>query len=353
MKDIDPYPAKLRDVGEFGFIDHVRRRFGGPVNPGETGIGDDAAVLPLRAGKVALSTDMLVEGTHFDLRYFRPEEVGWRALMANLSDLAAMGASPLGYLVSLAAPPDTPVRLLDKIFQGMARAGRPSGIRLLGGDTCRGDRIVLSLTVVGKIVRGRPVLRSGARPGDLLFVTGEPGWSYLGLRLLSSGRPEHPAGWRREAMRRHLLPEARLKEGAAAARCGAVSAMIDVSDGILSDLDHLLKEERMGAVLDERAFRLSGRFRKAAAELGEDPAIAFLSGGEDYELLMTVRPHRYGAFKRAGRSFPSGVIPIGMVTRDPGVRLRRADGSWVETALLPRGFSHFAASRRKTGRGRR
>ena len=353
MKDIDPYPAKLRDVGEFGFIDHVRRRFGGPVNPGETGIGDDAAVLPLRAGKVALSTDMLVEGTHFDLRYFRPEEVGWRALMANLSDLAAMGASPLGYLVSLAAPPDTPVRLLDKIFQGMARAGRPSGIRLLGGDTCRGDRIVLSLTVVGKIVRGRPVLRRGARPGDLLFVTGEPGWSYLGLRLLSSGRPEHPAGWRREAMRRHLLPEARLKEGAAAARCGAVSAMIDVSDGILSDLDHLLEGERMGAVLDERAFRFSGMFRKAVAELGEDPAIAFLSGGEDYELLMTVRPQRYDAFRRAGRTFPARVIPIGMVTRAPGVRLRRADGSWVETALLPRGFSHFAASRRKTGRGRR
>jgi thiamine-monophosphate kinase len=341
VKRKDPSPGCLRDLGEFGFIEHVKRRFGGPVRAGEIGIGDDAAVLRASPGNVVLSTDLLVEGTHFDFRYFLPEELGWRALMANLSDLSAMGASPVCYLVALAAPPETPVRLLDGIFRGMTNAGRSSGIRLMGGDTCRSENLVLCLTVMGKVSPGKAVPRAGARPGDLLFVTGEPGWSRLGLRLLSGGRPRDPKGWRREAMRRHLMPVARWREGAAAARCGAVSAMIDLSDGLLPDLSHLLDRGGMGAALDEKAFRLSARFRKAAAELEEDPVEAFLAGGEDYELLMSVRPHRYEAFRRAARRFPAGAHPIGMVTKKTGIRVRRADGSWMKETRLPRGFVHF------------
>jgi thiamine-monophosphate kinase len=338
----DPSPGRLRDLGEFGFIEHVKRRFGGPARPGEIGIGDDGAVLRSPPGKVVLSTDLLVEGTHFDLRYFLPQELGWRALMANLSDLAAMGASPVCYLVALAAPPDTPLPLLDGVFRGMSSAARLSGIRLVGGDTCRGERIVLSLTVMGKVASRRVVRRTGARPGDLLFVTGEPGWSRLGLRLLSGGRPRDPKGWRGEAMRRHLCPVARWREGMMAARCGAVSAMIDLSDGLLPDLSHLLERGGIGAVLDERAFRISARFRKAASELREDPVAAYLAGGEDYELLMSVRPHRYEAFRRAARRFPAGAVPIGMVTNRAGIRVRRSDGTWWEGTDLPRGFSHFS-----------
>ena len=336
-----PLRGLLRDLGESGFIDHVRRRFGGPVRPGELGIGDDAAVLPARGGKLVLTADMLLEGVHFDLRYFRPEEVGWRALMANLSDLAAMGASPDCYLVSVAAPPDTPLALLTGIFRGMAKAARPSGTRLMGGDTCRGERLVLSLALVGRIRRGREIRRGAARPGDFLYLTGEPGWSFLGLRLLSRGRPKAPRGWRRQAMRSHLTPVARLQEGIAAARSGAVSAMIDVSDGVLPDLRRMLGESGGGALLDERAFRLSKRFREAASSLGEDPVSAFLAGGEDYELLMAVRSGRFAAFRRAARSFPARVFPIGVVTGRPGIRVLRADGSWMEDADLPAGFSHF------------
>jgi thiamine-monophosphate kinase len=333
----------LRDIGEFGFIDRVKRRFGGPARPGEIGIGDDAAVLPSPAGKVVLSTDLLVEGTHFDLRYFLPEELGWRALSANLSDLAAMGASPVCYLVALAAPPHATVKLLEGIFRGMARAARPSGIRLMGGDTCLGEKIVLSITVMGKVRAGRAITRTGAKPGDILFVTGEPGWSRLGLRLLSGGRPRKPSGWMRKAMRRHLEPVARCEEGAGAAGCGAVSAMIDLSDGLLPDLSHLLAPGGMGAILNEKAFRLSPGFRKAAKELGEDPMAAFLAGGEDYELLMAVRPHRHDAFLRASRKFPAGAFPIGVVTRKGGVRVHRADGSWLAGLELPSGFSHFSS----------
>lgn len=334
---------RLRDLGEFGFIDSVRRRFGGPVRPGELGIGDDAAVLPVRGGRIVLTADMLLEGVHFDLRYFRPEEIGWRALMANLSDLAAMGADPVCYLVSIAAPPDTPLSLLNGVFRGMASAARPSGIRLMGGDTCRGDRLVLSLSLVGRIRRGREVRRTGARPGDLLFVTGEPGWSRLGLRLLSAGRPRNLRGWRRRAAEAHLRPAARLVEGAAAARSGAVSAMIDLSDGVLSDLARLLEESRCGARLDERAFPISAEFRTAASALGEDPVAAFLAGGEDYELLMAVPPRRSADFRRALRAFRVPASPIGEVVRRKGVRIRRVDGTWMEGAKLPQGFSHFPA----------
>jgi len=341
--------GSLADVGEFAFIERVARRFGGELLPGEVGIGDDAALLRPPAGRLALSTDLLVEGTHFDLRYARPAELGWKALSANLSDLAAVGARPLWYLAALAAPPGTAVRDLTAFFAGMAQAAAPAGMRLVGGDTCRGDRLVVALTVAGAVSPGRMVRRRGARPGDLLYVTGAPGWSHLGFLLLRGGRPARPAGWKREAMRRHLLPAARWREGLAAAQSGAVSAMIDISDGLLADLGHLLDAAEAGAVLDERAFRLSPRFREAARALGVDPLSAFLAGGEDYELLMAVRPHRHDAFRRAARTFPAGAFPIGAVTAARGIRVRRADGSWLSGDDLPEGFSHFAPGPRARG----
>src|SRR5512135_3740583 len=292
----------LRDVGESGLIELLRRTHGGIPRPGELSIGDDAAVVRVPGGRAVLSTDLLVEGTHFSLGYFRPEEVGGRDLSANLSDLAAMGADPVCYLVALAAPPGTPVATVDAIFRGMTAAAGPSGIRLMGGDTCRGERLTLCLTVVGAVGRGKPVYRAGARPGDLLYVTGSPGWSSLGLALLRGGRPTRPSGWRREAMRAHLRPEARWREGQAAARSGAVAAMIDVSDGILADLSHLLERDGLGAVLDEESFPISRSFRVASAVLGVDPLDAFLGSGEDYELMMAVRPSRRARFLRAARS---------------------------------------------------
>lgn len=338
-------PRSLGDLGEFGFLGRVRGAFASAPRRGEVGLGDDAAVLPWAGDSLVLSADMLVEGVHFDLRYFLPEELGHRALAANLSDLAAMGADPVGYLVSLAAPPATPVARLDGIYRGMARLGRRHGARLLGGDTVRGPRLVLSLAVAGRVAPGEAVRRKGARPGDLLFATGEPGWSYLGLRLLAGGRPAALSGWRREAAARHLTPAPRLPEGRGAARCGAVAAMIDVSDGILSDLTRLLEENRCGAVLEERGFRISRRFREAAAALRVDPLRAFLAGGEDYELLMAVRPRRLPAFLRASRSFPAGAFPLGVLTRDRGIRVRRADGRWLSDEGLPRGFVHFPGRR--------
>lgn len=330
----------LRDAGEFGFIDAIRRAFGGAERPGELGIGDDAALLPVH-GRTVLSTDMLVEGTHFSLGYFRPGEIGARALSSNLSDLAAMGARPVAYLVAIAAPPDTPLDFLRSLYRGMAKAAAPAGMRLVGGDTVRGDRLTLSVTVVGETAPGKALLRTGARPGDLVVVTGEPGWSRLGLALLFRGRPARAGGWRREAMRRHLTPEARWREGIAAAGSGAVSAMIDVSDGVLADLGHLAETGPIGAQLDAAAFPMSKRFLLAAATLGEDPMAAFLSGGEDYELLMAVPPKKLDRLRRALASFRCGLAPIGRFTEAAGVVVVTPDGSRLSGTALPTGFRHF------------
>ena len=339
--------ALLRDVGESGMIELLRRRHGGAARPGEIPIGDDAAVVRIPGGRAVLSTDLLIEGTHFSFDYFLPEEAGWRALSANLSDLAAMGAAPLCYLVALAAPPDTPVSTVEAIFRGMSDAAASSGIRLMGGDTCRGDRITLCLTVVGSMKGSEPLTRAGARPGDFLYVTGAPGWSYLGLRLLRGEKSSKGSGWRRTARRAHLRPEARWREGLAAARSGAVAAMIDVSDGIRTDLSHLLERDGLGAVLTEESFPVSRSFRAASEALGVDPLDAFLAGGEDYELLMAVRPERLGRFLQSARAFPSGAALIGAVTAAPGIRVRRTDGSWIEGAALPSGFDHFPPATRR------
>jgi thiamine-monophosphate kinase len=330
----------LRDAGEFGFVESIRREFGGPDRPGELGIGDDAALLPCR-GRVVLSTDMLVEGTHFSLDYFRPVELGFRALSANLSDLAAMGAAPVAYLVAIAAPADTPLGFLRDLYRGMSQAAAPAGMRLVGGDTVRGETLALSVTVVGESAPGKAALRTGARPGDLVVVTGEPGWSRLGLSLLSRGRPARAAGWRREAMRRHLAPVARWREGIAAAASGALSAMIDVSDGVLPDLGHLVEGGALGARLDASAFPLSKPFLAAAAALGEDPLAAFLSGGEDYELLMAVSPRKLEALRRAMAPFRCGIAPIGTFTAGPGLLVRMPDGRELRADALPGGFRHF------------
>lgn len=334
-------PLRLSDLGEFGLIEALRR-VAAPPRKGERGIGDDCALLALPGGRAVVSKDLLVEGVHFDLSWFRPEELGHRAVAANLSDLAAAGAVPHAYFVGISAPPETEVSFLLSLAKGMERCARPAGLRLMGGDTVRGERLVLSVTVVGSLpARRKAMTRSGARPGDLLFVTGEPGWSRLGLALLSGGRPKRLSGWRAEAAGRHLTPEPRWREGVAAAASGAVSAAIDLSDGLLPDLAHLLEGEGLGAVLDGEAFPISPAFRRGADELGIDPAAAFLAGGEDYELLLAVPPGRLRAFQAAARSFPSGVSAVGVVTDRPGVGVRLPGGRWIEGEELPRPFVHF------------
>ena len=311
----DRPPGPPRPVDERSVIARLRARFeaparlrapGGDVPPaGETWIGDDAAVVGLASGVRALmATDLVVEGVHVDTDLSGPEDIGYKALMVTVSDFAAMGARPAYALVSLAAPPGTD---LDALGAGLAEAAEEAACVVVGGDLSESSLLVVSTAVVGVAEPGGPdpLLRSGARPGHRLFVTGPLGRSAAGLRILRSSHPEGESDERvPDLVRAHRRPVARLAEGEASRRSGA-SAAIDLSDGLLADLTHLAGASGVGVDLDAVPVA-DGASREEA-----------LSGGEDYELLVaTGAPGELvAAFASAGLALP---LPIGVCTAEIG-----------------------------------
>lgn len=273
---------QLRDVGEFGLIERIaraaRRAGAGASSDASLAMGDDAALLRVRPGEeVAVSTDARVEGVHFRWRSESPPTVGRTALVAALSDLAAMGARPLGFTWALAAPGSLALRTFDGLARGLVREAARHGCPLVGGNVTRARETSLVLTVVGAVARGR-ALRRRARLGDRVCVTGE-----LGGAALARARAE------RAGRRLRRVPVPRLREGRALARLPGVSGCIDVSDGLDADLAHLLGPGRTCAFGWERVPRPRG-FDAACRRLGLDPVRVARGGGDDYELLFAVRP---------------------------------------------------------------
>ncbi len=296
--------------GEFAAIERLRRRLPAPP-PGETWIGDDAAVLVPRPGPLVLTTDLSVAGVHADLDLIGLDDLGWRAVAGAISDLAAMGARPGGAVVAVAGPATTD---LDLLYEGVAAAAEAHGCPVVGGDLSNATELVVAVTVTGHVDGDRgPVLRSGAAPGDHLFVTGPLGAAAAGLRALQarsiagsgagSAASDGPDASLVEAHRR---PRARLVEGETARRAG-VGAMIDVSDGLVADLGHVAGASGVG-------YRLELVPVSPGATL-EDA----LGGGEDYELVMaTADPEALvGAFRRAGLR---PLLRMGMCTGDRAER---------------------------------
>ncbi len=310
---------QLRDLGEFGLIDRIERaaRSLGDARGVVIGIGDDAAVLraPPRED-VVVSTDALVEGVHFRWRTDPPRTLGRRALVAALSDLAAMGARPLGFLFALAAPPQLPVRTLDGLLAGLLQEAKAHGSPLVGGNVSRARQTSLTLTTVGAVARGRALRRSGARPGDRNCVTG-----VLGAAALARARGQRGLG----RVRRVGSP--RLAAGRALARLPQVGACIDVSDGLEADLGHLLGPSGLAAELDPAAVPRPPRFEAACARLGVDPDRLALAGGEDYELLFTVRGDT-PTVTALSRRLAVPVAEIGRVVRGPAAGAPRGGRGW-------------------------
>jgi thiamine-monophosphate kinase len=288
----DPEPAgdsTLGQIGEFGLIERVARHAAqGPAVL--LGPGDDAAVLAAPDGRVAASTDLLVEGRHFRRDWSSAYQVGRKAAAQNLADIAAMGAVGTALLVGLAAPADLPLSWARDLAAGLADEAALVGASVAGGDTVRADTLLLAVTALGDLQGRAPVLRSGARPGEQVAFAGELGWSACGLDLLLRGL-DGP----KLALARHASPQPPYAQGPAAALAGATS-MLDVSDGLLADLGHIAEESGVAIDLDPAAFPIDDRLRETAAQLGLDPLGWILTGGEDHALAAT---------------FPAGRVPAG------------------------------------------
>jgi thiamine-monophosphate kinase len=272
----------LGDVGEFELIERIARaaRRGSTSGRGVVlGIGDDGAILRTRRDEdVVVTTDAFVEDVHFRWSTWSARCIGRRALVANLSDLAAMGARPLGFTLALAAPGSLPLRRIDSAVAGMLHEARAHGCPLVGGNVTRARETSLTLGAIGAVGRGRALRRRGARAGDRILVTGT-----LGGTALETARAE------RGGARVRRVPTPRLAVGRALARIAAVGACIDVSDGLEADLHHLLGD-RLHAEIDPQRVPRPPGFARACARIGLDPERLALAGGEDYELLFTLRP---------------------------------------------------------------
>lgn len=322
---------RVSDAGEFGIIAGLRRMLEGEGEDLVCGIGDDAAVFRSRAGGLwAFTVDALVEGVHFDPAYTPWHSLGYKSLAVNVSDLASMGGgAPCFALVTLGLTEDADTEDIAEMYRGMRDCGGECGCRVVGGDIVRSPgQMFVSVSLVGAIPGDRFLTRSGARPGQLVLVTGSLGDSHLGLKRLMGGGDADEA-----CARRHLYPRARLREGRKALELGA-SAAIDVSDGLLRDLGHICEESGCGADVILEKIPISREAREAAARLGEEPTAAALHGGEDYELILTASP-------QAARDIADALeaVPIGEVTSGDGVRVLDARGREVDAAR--RGYEHF------------
>jgi thiamine-monophosphate kinase len=359
-------PSSLRDSprSEFDFIERIRRRALMRHNTARGsdssliphpsslihGIGDDAAVIRQFSGRESVITaDLLVEDVDFSRDTIPPRLLGHKALAVSLSDIAAMGARPRWALLSVGVPSAIwRSHFLDEFYEGFYALADQHGVALVGGDVSRApDRIVIDSIVVGEAARGRAVLRSGAEAGDHIFVTGTLGGSAAGLRLMLGGARlmRRPSRRRRaqeieRLLLRHLRPQPRVEWGAAIG-CGRLAtAMIDISDGLSSDLAHLCRESGVGALVEASRIPVDPLIAQVRDD-DLDPLSLALHGGEDFELLFTVRPRSLARLPHAVGGAP--ITYIGDVTNETG-RIRLANEGRTRI-LKPAGFTHFGGGR--------
>ncbi len=297
-----------------------------------TGIGDDCAVIRFSGSTIKkldtlVTTDFSLEGIHFRHDWHPPESVGHRCLARGLSDIAAMGGDPVAAFLSLAVPRDVPQPWIKRFLRGLLSLAKKYGVTLAGGDTAESPTGILAdIVVVGSVPQGKALLRSGARPGDRLYVTGELGGSAAALRDMIKNRKLNPRGYPR-----HFFPEPRIELGRILREKGIASAMIDTSDGFSTDLTHICEESGVGAELQANAIPRA-KLGKAGREVDLEVA---LHGGEDYELLFTAPASKRLPSRLAGVP----ITQIGTVARSRKIFLISSSGA--ATPLKPQGWEHF------------
>ena len=314
---------KLKEIGEFGLIGRLKKdpESGRVIK----GIGDDCAAVK-DGNKILLYTaDMMVEGSHFIKAWHPPEKLGRKLICSNLSDIAAMGGTPEYALISLGAPPDEDVEYIEGIYRGIYGMAGRYGIDVIGGDTVESPLLILSMTMSGIIDENNISLRSDAKIGDYILVSGPLGGSKAGLELLKNGY-DSPKG----AIEKHLDPGCRTDISRKIAPF--INAMIDISDGLASDLRHICEESGVGAIIEKDKIPIDEDTRRAAEILNSDPYDFALHGGEDYELLFTVSEENLDKVRGYG-------TVIGRIAgKAVGIKMRDEDGKLVE---IKDGYEHF------------
>ncbi|MBW2312322.1 MAG: thiamine-phosphate kinase [Deltaproteobacteria bacterium] len=338
---------KFSEIGEFGFIDSIKGQCDIPAKGLIKGIGDDCAVLRSQSGRVLLFTaDMLVQDIHFVIGKIPFYQLGRKAAAVNLSDIAAMGGRPLVLLTSLAVPVETEVEEIQELYRGMRDICEHHGLTIGGGDTVASpDKLVTNISVIGDARENEVLYRSGTSPGDRVYLTGYVGDSIAGLKILTDEitPPEEMGTY---FIKAHNEPVALVETGRSIAASGLASAMIDLSDGLLSDLGHICEESRVGALLFAEKIPLSSELKRLANGVGFNPLDLALSGGEDYQLLFTVpAEHEQGIEELFKEHDLAALYHIGEIVERPGIRMVKADGSIEE--LQYKGFNHFNRNQRQ------
>lgn len=332
----------LSQVGEFGLINLLNKDM--IYSPGSViaGIGDDAAVLQCPGDCWQLfATDMMVEGVHFRLDWSSYFDVGYKALAVNISDIAAMGGRPSHAVVSIAIPGHTRVEDVAELYRGLKELASKHKVNLVGGDTVKSPGpLVVNIALLGEVARGRAVLRSGAQAGDILYTTGSLGIAAAGLYLLSQ-RGSCPPGIREKVLQAHLRPEPRVAAGVLLGSLEGVSALDDNSDGLAAELREICSASRVGCLVWEKDLPVLPEVRQLASQAGKSILDWIMNGGEDYELLFTLRPDRRDiveeALQKAGIPFTAiGVI----VPEEAGLVVERCDGT--KDSIEMQGYNHFA-----------
>lgn len=331
-------PMSIKDIGEFGLIDLLKQN---TINdPGRviTGIGDDAAVLlPTVRQLQLLTTDMLVEGVHFDLRTTTPEQLGYKAVAVSLSDIAAMGGTPRHAVISVAITQNTPVEYIVSLYKGMKEICHEYKVNIVGGDTVSSlHDLVINVAVVGEVEPACLTRRSGAKVGDVIGVTGTLGNSGCGLDLLRNGNWENYSfAW--PLVTAHLTPHPQVIAGPKLAAAGLTS-MNDISDGLASEVNEIANASDVGMRIYAQDVPLAAELKEASTILQKQPLDYALYGGEDYQLVFTIQPDKFELLSEGEMGVR--LTRIGeVVNKAEGVVLVHEDGN--TTRLEPRGYNHF------------
>ena len=335
----------LSEIGEFGLIAHIDEliREEGVDTPGLTlGIGDDAAsVLPDAGHELLITCDCMVEGRHFLPKRIDPSDLGRRAMVSNISDIGAMGGSPLYALVSLGLKSQTLVSDVEAMYRGFLLELNPFGASIIGGNMTKSEHtLFIDITLIGQAKKGDIVRRSTAKVGDAILTTGYPGESAAGLYMLKA----HP----KKDLSKHPLvqafnrPSHRAREGEAIAQSGQATAMIDTSDGFLGDLGHICQESGIGAIITLEKFPVREELRHFAAQLGRDPYELLLQESDDYELIITCSLENVAKVRSAVTTLSD--IPVNevgkIVDASEGIKLIHPDGT--QRIVSPLGWDHFS-----------